>query len=65
MFEGTKMELHRELSYGRPNGSPARAILVLFFFSVTKIPWIQLGQESLAPWCQKLMFQVHITAYTF
>ena len=28
------MELHRELSYGRPNGSPRRAILVLSFFSV-------------------------------
>ena len=28
------MELHRELSYGRPKGSPRKAILALFFFSV-------------------------------
>ncbi len=26
------MELHRELSYGQPNGSPMRAILALYFF---------------------------------
>ncbi len=25
------MELHRELGYGQPNGSPRRAILALFF----------------------------------
>ncbi len=31
---GTKMELQRELSYGQPDGSPRRAILALFFFSV-------------------------------
>ncbi len=31
---GTKMELHRELSYGQPNDSPRRAILALSFFSV-------------------------------
>ncbi len=29
--ESTKMELHRELSYGQPNGSLRRAILALFF----------------------------------
>ena len=34
MFGSTKIELHRELSYGRPNDSPRRAILALFFFSV-------------------------------
>ncbi len=28
---GTKMELHRELSYGQPKGSSRRAILALFF----------------------------------
>ena len=32
---GTKMKLHRELSYGQPNGCPRRAILVLFFSQCT------------------------------
>ncbi len=35
--ESTKMELHRELSYGQPNGSPRRAILALFFLSVYQL----------------------------
>ena len=30
----SKVELHRELSYGWPNDSPRRAILVLFFHNV-------------------------------
>ncbi len=38
VFGGKKLylwkELQRELSYGQPDGSPKRAILVLFFFSV-------------------------------
>ncbi len=28
------IQLQRELSYGQPDGSPRRAILALFFFSV-------------------------------
>ena len=36
---GTKMDLHRELSYRQPNGSPRRAILALFFFSVQLNEW--------------------------
>ena len=35
---GTKMELHREPSYGQPNGSPRRAILALFFSQCVPIP---------------------------
>ncbi len=52
--ESTKMELHRELSYGRPNSSPRRAISALFF-SVYLIWLICVGDktihsECICPW---------------
>ncbi len=43
---GTKMELHRELSSGQPNGSPRKAISALFLFSVH--PWIR-GKSRIIP----------------